>query len=64
VVRKEWKERNNGKYINISSIDIEGSSSRLVYIEDYKKPLRFIKQVVAVPFGICMKYGCHINMNV
>ena len=40
------EERNNGKYVNISSIDIEGGSSRLVYIEGYKKPLRVIKQVV------------------
>ncbi|MDQ7061906.1 MAG: transposase [Sulfurimonas sp.] len=40
------EERNNGKYVNISSIDIEGGSSRLVYLEGYKKPLRLIKQVV------------------
>jgi len=40
------KERNNGKYVNISTIDIEGGSSRLVYLEGYEKPLRLIKQVV------------------
>ena len=40
------KERNQGKYVNISSIDIEGGSSRLIYLEGYEKPLRVIKQVV------------------
>ena len=40
------EERNNGKYVNISTIDIEGGSSRLVYLEGYEKPLRLIKQVV------------------
>jgi len=40
------EERNKGKYVNISTIDIEGGSSRLVYLEGYKKPLRVIKQVV------------------
>ncbi len=40
------EERNKGKYVNISSIDIKGGSSRLIYIEGYKKPLRLIKQVV------------------
>lgn len=40
------EDRNNGNYVNISSTDIEGGSSRLVYLEGYKKPLRLIKQVV------------------
>ena len=37
---------NEWKYVNISTIDIEGDSSRLIYLEGYKKPLRVIKQVV------------------
>jgi hypothetical protein len=40
------EERNNGKYVNISSIDIESGSSRLVYLQGYENPLRIIKQVV------------------
>jgi len=40
------EERNNGKYVNISTIDMEGGSSRLIYLEGYEKPLRVIKQVV------------------
>ena len=40
------EERNNGKYVNISTIDIESGSSRLIYLEGYEKPLRLIKQVV------------------
>lgn len=40
------EEKNNGKYVNISSIDIEGGSSRLVYLEGYENPIRLIKQVV------------------
>jgi len=40
------EERNQGKYVNISNIDIEGGSSRLIYLEGYEKPLRLIKQVV------------------
>ena len=40
------EEKTNGKYVNISTLDIEGGSSRLVYIEGYEKPLRVIKQVV------------------
>ena len=38
------KEKNKGKYVNISTIDIKGGSSRLIYLEGYKKPLRLIKQ--------------------
>lgn len=40
------EERNKGKYVNISTIDMEGGSSRLIYLEGYEKPLRLIKQVV------------------
>ena len=40
------EERNKGKYVNISTIDIKGGSSRLIYLEGYEKPLRLIKQVV------------------
>ena len=40
------EERNNGKYVNISTIDIESGSSRLIYLEGYEKPLKLIKQVV------------------
>ena len=40
------EEKNNGKYVNISTIDIEGGSSRLIYLEGYEKPLKLIKQVV------------------
>jgi hypothetical protein len=40
------EEKSKGKYVNISNIDIEGGSSRLVYLEGYEKPLRLIKQVV------------------
>ena len=40
------KEKDKGKYVNISTIDIEGGSSRLIYLEGYKKPLKLIKQVV------------------
>ena len=40
------KEKNKGRYVNISTIDIEGGSSRLIYLEGYEKPLRLIKQVV------------------
>ena len=40
------EEKNRGKYVNISTIDIESGSSRLVYFEGYQNPLRLIKQVV------------------
>jgi len=40
------EEKTKGKYVNISTIDIEGGSSRLIYLEGYEKPLRLIKQVV------------------
>ena len=31
---------------NISTLDIEGGSSRLIHLEGYEKPLKLIKQVV------------------
>jgi len=40
------KEKNKGRYVNISTIDIKGGSSRLIYLEGYEKPLRLVKQVV------------------
>ena len=40
------EDRNKGNYVNISNTDIEGGSSRLIYLEGYKNPLRIIKQVV------------------
>jgi len=40
------KDKIEGKYVNISSIDIEGGSSRLIYLQGYEKPLKIIKQVV------------------
>ncbi len=40
------EEKDKGKYVNISTIDMEGGSSRLIYLEGYKKPLKLIKQVV------------------
>ena len=40
------EEKNKGKYVNISTLDIKGGSSRLIYLEGYEKPLRVIKQVV------------------
>jgi len=40
------EEKIKGKYVNIQVIDMEGSSSRLIYLEEYEKPLRLIKQVV------------------
>jgi len=39
------EEKNKGRYVNISTIDMEGSS-RLIYLEGYEKPLRLVKQVV------------------
>jgi len=40
------EEKDKGKYVNISTINMEGGSSRLIYLEGYKKPLKLIKQVV------------------
>jgi hypothetical protein len=36
---------NDKKYVNISSVDIESDSSRLIYLKGYEKPLRLIKLV-------------------
>ena len=40
------EDKNKGIYVNISDADIEGGSSRLIYLKGYEKPLRLIKQVV------------------
>jgi hypothetical protein len=40
------KDKDKGKYVNISSVDIEACSSRLIYLEGYKDPIKLIKQVV------------------
>jgi IS4 transposase len=40
------EEKDKGRYVNISTIDMEGGSSRLIYLEGYEKPLRLIKQIV------------------
>jgi len=40
------EDRNKGNYVNISSVDIEACSSRLIYLEGYKDPINLIKQVV------------------
>ena len=40
------EDKNKGNYVNISNIDIEDCSSRLVYLEGYKDPIKLIKQVV------------------
>ena len=34
------EEKIKGKYVSISNIDMEGGSSRLIYLEGYEKPLR------------------------
>ena len=40
------EDRNKGNYVNISNVDIEACSSRLIYLEGYKDPINLIKQVV------------------
>ena len=40
------EDKIKGNYVNISNVDIEACSSRLVYLEGYEKPLKLIKQVV------------------
>ena len=45
VVALSFKDKIEGKYVNISSIDIESCSSRLVYVRGYNKPLKLTKQV-------------------
>ena len=40
------KDKDKGNYVNISNVDIEACSSRLIYLEGYRDPLKLIKQVV------------------
>jgi hypothetical protein len=40
------KDKDKGNYVNISNVDIEACSSRLIYLEGYKDPIKLIKQVV------------------
>jgi hypothetical protein len=44
-VALSYKDKNNGKYVNIADVDIEGCSSRLVYLEGYEGTLKVTKQV-------------------
>jgi hypothetical protein len=39
------EEKNNGKYVSISSVDMGDCSSRLVYLEGYENTVKIIKQV-------------------
>jgi len=39
------EDKNNGKYVSITDVDMEDCSSRLVYLEGYKDALRVSKQV-------------------
>lgn len=39
------EDKNNGKYVSIADVDTGDCSSRLVYIEGYKNPLKVTKQV-------------------
>ena len=45
VVALSFKDKIEGRYVSISSIDMEGCSSRLVYVRGYSKPLKLTKQV-------------------
>jgi hypothetical protein len=40
------EDKDKGNYVNISNVDIEACSSRLIYLEGYKNPINLIKQVV------------------
>ena len=40
------EDKDKGNYVNISTVDIEACSSRLIYLEGYKDPVNLIKQVV------------------
>jgi len=40
-----FEDKIEGRYVNISSIDMESCSSRLVYVRGYNKPLKLTKQV-------------------
>jgi len=44
AITKEDKDK--GNYVNISNVDIEACSSRLIYLEGYNDPINLIKQVV------------------
>ena len=39
------EDKNNGKYVSITDVDMEGCSSRLVYLEGYEDTLKVTKQV-------------------
>jgi len=39
------EDKNNGRYVSISTVDTEGSSSRLIYLEGVEKPLKITRQV-------------------
>jgi len=39
------EEKDNGKYVSISSVDMGDCSSRLVYLEGYENTVKIIKQV-------------------
>ena len=38
------KDKREGKYVKIASIDMESSSSRLVYVRGYSKPLKLLNK--------------------
>ena len=40
------EDKDKGNYVNISNVDIEACSSRLIYLEGYDDPINLIKQVV------------------
>lgn len=40
------EDRDKGNYVNISKVDIEDCSSRLIYLKGYNDPIKLIKQVV------------------
>jgi hypothetical protein len=39
------KDKDNGKYVSIATVDMGDCSSRLVYLEEYEDTLKIIKQV-------------------
>ena len=45
LVALRLEDKINGKYVNISNVDMEGCSSRLVYLKGYEKLLKITKQV-------------------
>jgi IS4 transposase len=44
-VALSYEDKIKGKYVNIKDVDIEGCSSRLIYLEGYENALKVIKQV-------------------